>query len=546
MSLDAPPFPGTRSQSIRARLLFALALVTILVFGLVAGRVAFGFPWDAPIGGHLVHPGATATATTTGANQIVEENSLPGTTDWLVPPNMAATTEIQAYAAALSVAPGQTQTFYVSTQHEGTPYTLAIYRLGWYGGKGGRLLASTQQIGHAQGYFDAAVRGPNGLIGCRSCLVDRSTGLVEANWQPSYTRPVPPDWVTGVYLAQFTEAGGRQTWLTFDVRGNPSSTYVAVTSDTTLAAYNRWGGYSLYQGPDRTITTRAYKVSFERPFTGQPARGGLMFEIDAIRWLERQGYDLSYLSSVDLHEHPEQLLNHRAYLSLGHDEYWSRPMRDGVEHARNSGIGLAFLGANVGFWQARFEPDHAGARDRTLVCYKEAYRDPLYGINNALVTVEWRSTLLHRPENALVGIMYSGYTTYDRSGFPWRVSTTSGIPLLMGTDLQPGQTYGCDLVGYEWDRMYANGATPPGLHVLSRSPTIDLAKGTDFSNTAYYLAQSGAFVFAAGSLQWTYGLDEMRLLPATRCAGRNTAVPGMQELMAHVMQALATRYSDLD
>src|SRR5262249_24158563 len=151
----------------------------------------------------------------------------------------------------------------------------------------------------------------------------------------SYQLTIPPNWVSGVYLVKFTDAQGMQTEATFDVTGNNASAYVLVTTDTTAAAYNDWGGYSL----DRRLRGRGHgsKVSLDRPTAVWGDEQVLVYEINGIRWLERQGYDVSYLSSVDLHETPELLLTHRAYLVFGHDEYWSQRMRDGVERARDAG-----------------------------------------------------------------------------------------------------------------------------------------------------------------------------------------------------------------
>ena len=498
-------------------------------------------------------PASVATLAATG-NVIVRENALAGTTGWMIPANEEATTEIQAYASATSVLPGQKMTFYVSTQKEGTLYSIGIYRLGWYEGLGGRLeVLQSNLIGHAQGYYDPAQYK---LVGCNSCHVDAQTGLVEANWQPSYTLTVSSDWVTGVYLAKFADANGMQTYVPFDVRGNPHSAYIAVTSDTTYEAYNNWGGSSLYafnSSPKASSTTEegfgGVKVSFDRPYMdGAGSADVLAFEADAIHWFERQGYDLSYISSVDLHEDPAQLLQHRAYLSLGHDEYWTKDMRDGVEHARDKGVGLAFLGADAAYWQMRFEPDSAGTPNRTIVCYKvqtdhnDLARDPLYGHNNVRVTAQWRDPVLARPENALIGIMYNSLTDAVHD-LPWRVSPTAKSVLLDGTGLQPGQQYGCGLVGYEWDRVFANGATPARLQVLGVSHTIDAAGKPDVSNTTYYIASSGALVFATGSISWTASLDSYRFSPISSCAGRDTVVPGMQQLMAHVMQALLVSHS---
>jgi hypothetical protein len=481
--------------------------------------------------------------TTSTSNSIFRENAKPGTTEWQIPQGRGATIQIQAYASATSVLPGQKITFYVSTLVEGTGYSIDVYRLGWYGGLGGRLVVEVVgQRAHAQGYYNPFTHS---LVHCTSCLVDERTGLVEAGWRPSYLLTVPSDWTTGVYLAKFIDARGKQTYVPFDVRGNAQSFYVAVTSDTTYAAYNDWGGYSLYKAYNKVHgLARGVKVSFDRPYNIVQGSGYVLtFEADAIRWLEKQGYDLSYISSVDLHENSAQILSHGAYISLGHDEYWSKEMRDGVEHARDRGIGLAFLGANAAYWQIRFESDSTGVSDRIIVCYKVATakhdldRDPYYGVDNTRVTAEWRDPVINRPENALVGVMFSGYSE-NPPGFPWRLSSQVHTTLLNNTGLQAGQQYGCQLVGYEWDRVYDNGKSPVGLEVLSASPTRDHLKVPDISNTTYYIAPSGAFVFATGSIYWTQALDSYRYTTIKPCLGQNQVVPGIQKLMTNVMEAL--------
>ncbi len=530
--------------------------------GLVAGVAAFFVLVAAVLVALLLGPGLLASGTSTvnlqtnvtSGNVIVLENAHQGTNSWQIPRGKEATIQIQAYASATSVLPGQKLTFYVSTQKEGILYSVDIYRLGWYEGYGGRLMASEgYQTGHAQGYYAVNSR----LVGCTSCHVDTTTGLVEANWQPSYILTIPSDWITGVYLAKFTDTTGWQTYVPFDVRGNSFSRYVAVTSDTTYEAYNLWGGYNLYQvdgsiepgaSEESSNRVRAVKVSFDRPYLDGVGSGQVLtFEANSIHWLERQGYDLSYISNVDLHEDPGQLLHHRAYLSLGHDEYWTKEMRDGVERARNTGVGLAFLGADAAYWQMRFEPDGAGTPDRRIVCYKVATvnndlaRDPFYGKDNTRVTARWRDPALARPENALIGIMYSG-VIHRQQGFPWRVSSQAQTPLLDGTGLQRGQEYGCELVGYEWDSVFTNGASPASLQILATSKTRQENYTPDTSNTTYYIAPSGAMVFATGSINWALALDNYRYRIDTLCAGQSTEVPGMQKLMANVMDALATHH----
>ncbi len=535
-----------RFQFSRENVLF-LGFIGVALLALLLSLVLRPFPHP-----QASDPQVPATPTSNIINNtIMNENIHPGTSSWEIPGDKEATTQIQAYADATSVSPGQKLTFYVSTQIEGTSYSISIYRLGWYEGLGGRLMSfQANQIGHAQGYYDPNTKR---LVGCNSCRVDTQTGLVEAHWQASYRLTVPSDWTTGVYLAKFTDANDMQTYAPFDVRGNAHSAYVAVTSDTTYAAYNNWGGYSLY--PFNSLNTnglgRGVKVSFDRPYAqGYGSGYVLQFEVDAIRWLEQQGYDLSYISSVDLHEDPAQLLQHRAYLSLPHDEYWSKEMRDGVEKARDQGVGLAFLGANASYWQIRFERDTAGVPNRTIVCYKvqtmyhDLALDPLYGKDNTRVTSQWRDPVLNRPENALIGIMFSNQIdTTKQSSFPWEVDPSAKSWLLDGTGLQPGQQYGCDLVGYEWDRIFNNGATPPGLQVLATSHTTSGNNTADISNTTYYIAPSGAIVFATGSIYWANSLDSYRFSTDKTCVGQNLVIPGMQKLMAHVMDALVINHS---
>jgi hypothetical protein len=526
-----------------------VALFTLIGLALAIAMIGPGSVFSRTSNGL---PTISGVASTAAGNPIALENELLGTLKWEIPKSRVASIQIQAYASATSVTPGEKLTFFVSTEIGGTRYFVDIYRLGWYGGDGGRLMISQSGLrGQAQGYYDS---NAHNLVNCNACHVDSSMGLVEANWQASYSLTIPADWTTGIYLAKFTDANGWETYAPFDVRGNAHATYIVATSDNTYQAYNDWGGYSLYeadsiaQTSESTASARGVEVSFDRPYTAGEGSGQVLsYEIDAIRWLERRGYDLSYASSVDLYQNPAQLLQHRAYLSIGHDEYWSKEMRDGVENARDHGVGLAFLGADPIYWQIRYQPDSAGVPDRTIVCYKvetasnDLARDPYYGKDNSRVTSQWRDPVIGRPENALVGIMFSDLT-HKRQGFAWQVSAQPKSPLLQGTGLQPAGTYGCDLVGYEWDKVFANGATPPGLQVLSVSHTVNDGGRADVGNTAYYKAKSGAMVFATGSMNWTYALDDYRFTQDPACSAQSHAEPGIQKLMTNVMAAIVIHH----
>ena len=115
---------------------------------------------------------------------------------------------------------------------------------------------------------------------------------------------------------------------------------------------------------------------------------------------------------------------------------------------------------------------------------------------------------------------------------------SGSFTLLTGTELHPGQEYGCNLVGYEWDKVFANNVTPKNLHILSTSQTLNDQNKPDVSNTTYYIAPSGAMVFATGSIYWTLALDDYRFRTDPACANQNHSVLEMQRLMANVMEAI--------
>ncbi len=461
-------------------------------------------------------------------NAIQIENALQGSTGWKF--TQMATVQLQAYADKTSLDPGQSIKFFVSTQSAGTGYTISIYRIGWYGGAGGRLVASIPgQTGVAQGYYDGTA-----IQNSSTTIYDSTTHLLDAGWASSYTWTVPAGSCTGVYVAVFQDVNGYQTSVNFVVRGTGVEDYVVIRGYTTDAAYNQWGAWSLY------TTTKAYKVSFNRPYWGNAGATNLYtFDIQAIHWLESQGYNLGYLSCIDLHTTPRVLQGHKAYLSLGHDEYWTKEMRAEVETARDSGIGLGFFGADACYWQCRLESDGAGNPNRTVTCYKVATSngpalstDPMYGVDNTRVTALWRDPVLARPENALMGIMFSDNVASTDNNGPWTVDANPAPRYLANTGLVPGQSYGADLVGYEWDnRSFAGG--PGNLRVIGTSAMTGV-NGAGYGNTAYYYANSGAFVFAVGSLCFMWAMESYRLYPR----GNPQAIPGIQTLMANVMADL--------
>lgn len=449
-------------------------------------------------------------------NKIACENSKPGSpaSEWDI--QGAGDTTIQGFSTDISVNIGQRIDFKIDTT--ASAYTVTVYRIGYYQGNGARKVATvTPSAGLPQ-------KQPQ-------CITDVTTELYDCgNWGVSASWNVPSDAVSGVYIALLRRSdNGDASHITFVVRDDSSHSDITFqTSDPTWQAYNTYGGSDFYQG---AANGRAYKISYNRPILTRSGTGGRDFffsnEYPAVRFLERNGYDVSYQSGVDTDRYGSLLVNHKVFLSVGHDEYWSGAQRANVEAARDAGVNLQFLSGNEIYWRTRYEPsaDPSHTAYRTLVSYKETWANAKIDPSS-----EWTGTYRDprfaptsqgggKPENALSGTIFmSNYTdapvTVTKAQGTLRLWRNSGLASMTGTStpLAP------HTVGYESDEDQDNGARPPGLIRLSTTTAASDSYMQDFGSAAtlagttthsvtLYRAQSGALVFGAGSVQWTWGLD---------------------------------------
>jgi hypothetical protein len=186
----------------------------------------------------------------------------------------------------------------------------------------------------------------------------------------------------------------------------------------------------------------------------------------------------------------------------GHDEYWSPTMRTAWETARNAGVNLAFIGADIGVWQARY-----ANHDHTLVEYRSASLDP--DPNPAQKTVHFSDPPVNRPECRLLGVGYPGGAT-NPTDPPRSYAVTQAAmsnPWFAGTGLKAGDTL-FDTVGYEWDSVQQNCTVPP-LQILFHFAGLQGVLGSpNRADGVTYTAPSGARVFSDGSLQVAWALDD--------------------------------------
>ncbi|WP_210529500.1 N,N-dimethylformamidase beta subunit family domain-containing protein [Rubellimicrobium arenae] len=513
-------------------------------------------------------------------NRIVLENArTDGRMDrsyW----DAASSKQIEGFARDFSVNAGHGVDFSVNVNGgAGSDYKVEIFRLGYYGGSGAREVASWVNT-------DAKVQ-PNALY-------DPARGLKDAgNWSITDHWDVPADAVSGVYLARLQRldaagnpVGGATNQIPFVVRNDGVAADVVLqTSDTTWQAYNGWFGNNgqvganFYGDASGTVShpavadpgggaqNRAYAVSYNRPFITRdgtsPASGpqDYLFGADyaAVSWLEKNGYSTSYISGVDTDRlGADYLKNYKAFISVGHDEYWSGGQRANVEAARDAGVNLLFWSGNEVYWKTRWETSISadGTPYRTLVCYKETWAngDPNAGPEDYANidpsntwTGTWRDVRFlaaqdaagnyiaggtapdpisglypncHCAETQLTGQLFLADDAGGGSGAALNIPAGfGGLRVWRGTAATDGEmNVAPGVLGYEWDVSPDDANRPAGLIKLSET-TVDwssvlqdqgnrTAPGRATHNlTLYRDPESGALVFASGTVFWSWGLS---------------------------------------
>src|SRR5438270_11365221 len=339
------------------------------------------------------------------ANAIEAENCLPGTPQGQWDVDVVGDPTIQGFATDISVNVGQTIFFKINT--DATAYRLDIYRMGYYQGNGARLVASVNPSAHLPQTQSA-------------CLTDAATKLMDCgNWAVSASWAVPADAVSGIYFAHLIRLdNGGDSHIAFIVRNDASHSDVLFeTSDETWQAYNDYGGNSLYgAAAEFDLANRSFKVSYNRPSDTrrfEAASWVFYAEYPMVRWLEANAYDVTYFTSVDAARTGTLIKNHKLFLSVGHDEYWSGPKRASIEAARDAGVNLAFLSGNEAFWKTRWENSIDGSNTpyRTLACYKETLANAVIDPTH-IWTGTWADPRFSppedggRPQNALTGTFF--------------------------------------------------------------------------------------------------------------------------------------------
>jgi hypothetical protein len=442
--------------------------------------------------------------------------------------------DIQGFATAQSVLPGGTISMKVESP---TKYSLEVSRLGYYGGKGSRLMSWSMNT--STGTYPATYSGST-LPACDS---DKATGLVDCgNWPTTVSIQVPSNAVSGLYLVALEQTDSTDALIGYMpvpvvVREPDNAAHhsdiVVQTSDETWQAYNTFGGQDLYVGNGPAPDGRAYRVSYNRPLPDIGENGVFGSEFAMLYWLEENGYDVSYISGIDASTDPASVSNHKVFISNGHDEYWNQSQWNNVMAARKAGQAQMFASGNEVFWRTRLENsiDGTNTPNRTLTTYKmtKLYgTSPVDGIPDP--SGQWTGTWMDAhgagtgaaPEDQLTGTLFSvnGYQ-YSPITFSsaysqmrqWRHTTVAS--LISGSESTP---YG--LLGYEWDSDFPDATRPAGeIDLSSTTLTVDQLR-LDYGNNygtgpaTHSLVEfrdptSHALVFGTATVQWSWGLSNL-------------------------------------
>jgi hypothetical protein len=515
---DADPTPVRLSR--RRFLAQALAFIGLgaLAGGAVAELVSLSgapgesapsgpAPGSVPAGLVPTPPGASPepiqSAPPPGPGRAARENLRRGTDAWELP--LRGTGDAEAYVGAVSVAEGDRLAFHVASALPRADITL--YRLGWYAGRGARVIARWRNLA---------------IVARGDSTTDPVTGLVRCRWPEAVTVPVPQGWVSGLYLAVVSPVGGEPQYCHFVVRESRATAPILfVSSATTHQAYNAWGGKSLYPdastgAPTITGESNAVTASWDRPYADQRGAGlVLRWEYPFVRWLEAGGYDVAYATDMDLERFPEIATGRRLLLFVGHPEYWSAPARKTLEAAIAAGTNVAFFSANEIYWRVRYDP-LAGGQYRTVTCYRKANIDPLADVDPSVATTQWRALPDQHPESLVIGQMY-GHIVIAPGNY---VCSNANHWIYAGSGMARGDSI-LNLIGPEYDRVWP-ALAPPGLEILAISPvtpnfghdrgvedaSLPNEPNPPVHNATIYTAPSGATVFSAGTIQWSWALDD--------------------------------------
>ncbi len=439
-----------------------------------------------------------AAATLPLPHLIGAENRKAGTNEWQLTkvwPNRGKgfrTALIEGYCGRQSVEAGERLPVYVSTS-PARRFTIDIYRMGYYGGAGGRHMT---RVGPVAGkpQEDPPV-GPNRLRECR--------------WEPTLELQIGADWPSGVYLGKLQcvpESGHEHPWqsyIVFIVRDRRRAGLLFQCSDNTWQAYNRWpDDYSMYTDP-RHSWAPSVAASFDRPYAkyaqifDHPLSVGsgefLLWEFPLAYWLEMHGYDVTYTSNSDMLT-PEAFTRAQVFLSVGHDEYWDVRQYNAAMESIRRGVNHLYLSGNSVMGLTPFQNSEDGRENRVIS--REGVYGGVYGGMEDFFQYPFPQ------EGPKANLLMGAHSVYPFNGGGDWICAKPGHWLFAGTGMKKGDRIE-GLVGWEF---HGDPAPIAGLEVLAEGDALSGGTKPSHWTATIYPGPKQNFVFNASTIWWAQGL----------------------------------------
>lgn len=434
---------------------------------------------------------------------IVAENKKPGTRDWQLTRIRAdkdgfRSPWIEGYCSKQSVKVGEAIDIMVSTAPV-SKFEIEIFRTGFYGGCGARLM---KKIGPLTG-VEQVVPKPG------------VKNIHECTWNATVNLTIPNDWVSGVYLGRLTtlpddpEKPYWQSYVIFIVRDERPADILFQCSDNTWQAYNRWpNNYSVYTDPKGNQGPWA-NVSFDRPYGRQSQHADIVndplsmgsgefisFEQPFSYFLEEHGYDVTYCSNSDLLS-PERGLKCKAFLSVGHDEYWDIRQYRSVEKMRDEGVNILFFSGNSVCWVSPFTANGKGQPNRTI------FRGGPYGGDHKHAVERERDNGPFPERGPDEGFLMGVRNVEPVNGGGDWIITRPEHWMFSGTGIRKGDRIP-GLIGWEY---HGDPAPIPGLEVVAEGTAWVGGVTPQKWMATIYPGPKSNFVFNASTIFWAQGLS---------------------------------------
>ncbi|MDP9240718.1 MAG: hypothetical protein M3O55_08800 [Actinomycetota bacterium] len=410
---------------------------------------------------------------------IATENAKPGRSALASKPVATSGPEqVEGFADRVSATCGQLVTLRVRINDGSTSWRAELFRMGYYGGAGARLVTT----------FPSMSRQPQPARYIVNQIAADGTirPMVATNWQPSLSFRVAPDMTPGDYKIRLTNSLGYQSFIPLVLRDDAStSEFVVVNSPNTYQAYGKWGGYSTYTKPASIVG------NFDRPYNNGLSTDGEfdLRDYGFVYWAEQHGLNVTYTTDNDLDHTGATLRQHQTIVLLAHAEYWTDSGQAAVADAVAAGVNMINLGANQLYWRIKQPTGVVSALP-----------------NRSLYTERTGDTGLFRsafpPEQSIFGEQYTG---------GWGAAgdvVAQGNWLFAGTGLSAGQKI-ANLVYVEVDQVDLSLPQPPGTQLLAHSELSlyqNLAERGHFSDMTFHVNPAGARIFSGGTLGWVPGL----------------------------------------